>query len=61
MKIEKIIVDKVNELANNDFASNYQLMNDMKMDIIDCLAYSVSEHLELESSEVYDLLMNLNK
>jgi len=61
MKIEKIIIDKVNELANNDFASNYQLMSYMKMDIFDCLAYSVAEHLELESSEVYDLLINLNK
>lgn len=49
----KLIVDKANELAKNDFASNY----DEKMDIIDCIAYCVSEQLDIESSKVYDLLM----
>ena len=49
----KCIVEKVNELAKNDFSCNY----DEKMDIIDCIAYCVSEQLDIESSKVYDFLM----
>tara|TARA_R110002096_G_scaffold48122_2_gene127979 strand:- start:1946 stop:2149 length:204 start_codon:yes stop_codon:yes gene_type:complete len=52
-KTAKLIVEKANELAKNDFA----LMSYADMDIIDCIAYCVSEQLDIESSKVYDFLM----
>ena len=55
MNTEQYIIKKVNEIAENDFASNY----DEKMDLLDCISYLVSEQIDIDSSKVYDLLLNL--
>ena len=55
MNTEQYIIKKVNEIAENDFASNY----DEKMDLLDCISYLVAEQIDIDSSKVYDLLLNL--
>ena len=55
MNTEQYIIKKVNEIAENDFASNY----DEKMNLLDCISYLVAEQIDIDSSKVYDLLLNL--
>jgi hypothetical protein len=58
--IEKLIIKKVTELAKNDFASNYD--PSCKLYFADAICYLICEQLtdldNLDSSEIYDFLIN---
>jgi hypothetical protein len=57
--IENIIVKKANELAKNDFASDYDV--DSPMDFQGAICYLISEQLtdceNLDYAELYDFLI----
>ena len=60
--IQNLIVKKTNEIASNDFLSNYD--PSCPMDIFDSITYLLMEQINIEnldSSEVYDFLKDLNK